>query len=234
MRMRRKKHGQERLDACSEYLYTHQGEPMTSPSLSVFGEEKPVYLEIGAGKGGFAIGMVKPDPNVAYFAMERVADCVVLGAERAKEEGLSGSLRFLIDNADNLTSVFAPASVDAIFLNFSDPWTKKGYAKRRLTHRRYLSVYMSLLKDGGTLRFKTDNVELFDFTLEEIAEVGLTPTKLTRDLHASEWNIGNVVTEYEAAFSSKGIKINMVEVRKPVGFVLPIPEELTKDRKTYK
>ena len=232
MRMRKKKHGEERLSQCSEYLYDHEGEPLSDPSLHVFGNQSPVYLEIGAGKGGFAVGMTKQNPNVAYFAMERVTDCVVLAAERAKKEG-SDRLRFIIDTADNLTKIFAPGSVDAIFLNFSDPWSKKGYAKRRLTHARYLAVYMSLLKDGGILRFKTDNVGLFDFSLEQVAEVGLTLNKMTRDLHASEWNEGNVVTEYEAAFSAQGVKINMLEVVKPEGFSLPVPDDLKADRVTY-
>ncbi len=233
MRMRKKKHGEERLSQCSEYLYNHEGAVLKNPSVEVFGSESPVYLEIGAGKGGFAAGMTRANPDVAYFAMERVTDCVVLAAERAKREG-AGRLRFIIDTADNLTKIFAKGSVDAIFLNFSDPWSKKGYAKRRLTHARYLAVYMELLKDGGKLCFKTDNVGLFDFSLEQIEEVGLPLTKLTRDLHASEWNEGNVVTEYEAAFSAQGVKINMLEVVKPEGFYLPIPDDLKADRVSYR
>ena len=232
MRMRKKKHGEERLLQCEEYLYNHEGAPLSDPSVTVFGSESRVFLEIGAGKGGFAVGMTKQNPDAAYFAMERVTDCVVLAAERAKKEG-SERLRFIIDTADNLTKIFDGGSVDAIFLNFSDPWSKKGYAKRRLTHARYLAVYMHLLKDGGILRFKTDNVGLFDFSLEQVEEVGLTLNKMTRDLHASEWNEGNVVTEYEAAFSSQGVKINMLEVVKPEGFSLPVPDDLKADRITY-
>ena len=232
MRMRKKKHGEERLNQCLEFLYNHEGAPLMNPSKEVFGNESPVYLEIGAGKGGFAVGMTAAHPDVAYFAMEKVTDCVVLAAERAKVAE-RGNLRFIIDTADNLTKIFAPGSVDAIFLNFSDPWSKKGYAKRRLTHARYLAVYMSLLKDGGILRFKTDNVGLFDFSLEQFSEVGLSLSKMTRDLHESEWNEGNVVTEYEAAFSSQGVKINMLEVVKPAGYSLPVPDDLKADRVTY-
>ena len=233
MRMRKKKHGEERLLGCAEYLYNHEGAPLSEPSLAVYGDNMPVYLEIGAGKGGFAVGMTKAHPKVAYFAMERVTDCVVLAAERAKREG-SEHLRFIIETADNLTRIFAPGSVDAIFLNFSDPWSKKGYAKRRLTHARYLAVYMNLLKDGGRLCFKTDNAGLFDFSLEQLNEVGLPLAKLTRDLHSSEWNEGNIVTEYEAAFSAQGVKINMLEVVKPEGFSLPIPDDLKADRVSYR
>ena len=218
--MRKKKHGGERLAACSEFI-TEKPE---------FSEGDKVWLEIGAGKGGFATGMSERNPEVKYFAMERVTDCVVLAAEKAKsyrEEGRLGELKFIIDTADNLNLLFPKNSLDAIFLNFSDPWSKKGYAKRRLTHRRYLSVYFNLLKDGGTLTFKTDNVGLFDFTLEEIEAMGLKPLHLTRDLHASVYMEGNVVTEYEAAFSAEGVKINMVRVEKPLGFLPEVSPELT-------
>ncbi len=218
MRMRKKKHGEERLSQCAEFLYNHEGAPLATPSQEVFGNTSPVYLEIGAGKGGFAVGMIKKHPDCAYFALERVTDCVVLGAERAKSEVREGSLKFMIDSADNLTRVFGESTVDRIFLNFSDPWSKKGYAKRRLTHARYLAVYMQLLKDGGALRFKTDNVGLFDFSLEEIEAMGLTPDVLTRDLHSSKWNEGNIMTEYEKNFSEQGMKINMLRLTKPVGF----------------
>jgi tRNA (guanine-N7-)-methyltransferase len=167
--------------------------------------------------------------------MERVTDCVVIAAERAAStEGGLTNLKFIIDTADNLTRIFGEGTVDAIFLNFSDPWSKKGYAKRRLTHRRYLSVYMNLLRDGGALRFKTDNVGLFDFSLEEIEAMGLVPRIVTRDLHASEYNEGNNRTEYEENFSSQGIKINMLEVRKPEGFICEISPDLAKDRKDFR
>ena len=220
MRMRKKKNGKARLKACEEILFYHEGEPMTSPSVDVFGKNMPVYLEIGAGKGGFARGMVAKNPEVAYFAMERVADCVVLAAEAAKDTGAE-NLRFLIENADRLSEIFASETVDKIFLNFSDPWPKKGYAKRRLTHRRYLATYLSLMREGATLTFKTDNVGLFDFTLIEIEAMGLVPTKLTRDLHNSEYFSENVITEYERNFSEMGVSINMVEIVKPKGYIVP-------------
>ena len=226
MRMRKKKHGEERLLVCGEFI-------TDKPDLQNAGVASPVWLEIGAGKGGFACGMTQKYPTVSYYAMERVTDCVVLAAERAKklsdESGACSNLKFIVDTADNLTKLFDEESVDAIFLNFSDPWSKKGYAKRRLTHRRYLAVYFSLLKDGGTLTFKTDNVGLFDFSLEQIEEVGLKCDVVTRDLHASEWAADNVITEYEANFSSQGVKINMLKVTKPQGFKLDIPEDLSRD-----
>ena len=195
MRMRKKKHAQSRLAACAGRVIA--GAPEYSP-------EDRVFLEIGAGKGGFACETARRNPAVRYFAMERVTDCVVLAAERAEETqkesgGLEG-LRFLIGTADDLALLFAPASVERIYLNFSDPWSKKGYAKRRLTHRRYLALYLALLRDGGRLAFKTDNVDLFDFTLGELAAIGWEPSFVTRDLHASPAAADNVMTEYETAF----------------------------------
>ena len=227
MRMRKKKHGSERLALCSDFI-------TDSPKVD---NASAVWLEIGAGKGGFACGMCEKSPEVTYYAMERVTDCVVLAAERAKrineETGALSNLKFVIDTADNLMRLFPENSIDNIYLNFSDPWSKKGYAKRRLTHRRYLSVYFNLLKDGGALNFKTDNVGLFDFSLEEIEAMGLECEVVTRDLHASEYMKDNVVTEYEANFSSQGIKINMLRVRKPSGFMPRIPDDLSKDAKRY-
>ena len=230
MRMRKKKNAESRLSACEKFLLTPT-EKMTDPSAAFGKDGGRVFLEIGAGKGGFACQMAERNPDVSYIAMERVTDCVVLAAERAAggEHGELTNLRFLIDTADNLMHIFAPGSIDAIFLNFSDPWSKKGYAKRRITHRRYLAVYMNLLKDGGALRFKTDNVGLFDFSLEEIEAMGLTLNAMTRDLHNSPWNEGNIRTEYEESFSAQGYSINMLEIIKPHGFNPEIsPEFLTK------
>lgn len=218
MRMRKKKNSEARLAVCERYLF-NTDEVIDSPASAIGMEGGRVFLEIGAGKGGFACQMAARHNDAAYFAMERVTDCVVIGAERAAsgEYGELNNLRFVIDTADNLLHIFERGSVDAIFLNFSDPWSKKGYAKRRLTHRRYLALYLNLLKDGGTLRFKTDNVGLFDFSLEEIEAMGLVPEIVTRDLHASEWNEGNIMTEYETNFSEQGMKINMLQIKKPVG-----------------
>ena len=234
MRMRKKKNGEARLAACSEMLLGEADFPMSDPASVLGMSGSPVFLEIGAGKGGFACEMARINSNAAYFAMERVTDCVILAAERAKQTlpHRGDNLRFIIDTADNLTQLFEFGTVDRIFLNFSDPWSKKGYAKRRLTHRRYLSVYFNLLKDGGKITFKTDNTGLFDFTLLELHDMGIKPDFVTRDLHNSERAEGNVMTEYETNFSSMGMAINMVEVTKPFGYAPEIPKELARDRYT--
>ena len=230
--MRKKKNSESRLLACEKYLFNTDG-GIIDPNTAMGEGYGKVFLEIGAGKGGFACAMAERHSDTAYYAMERVTDCVVLCAEKANsgEFGELNNLRFLIDTADNLMHIFPKGSIDAIYLNFSDPWSKKGYAKRRLTHRRYLSMYMNLLRDGGYIRFKTDNVGLFDFSLEEIEAMGLTPEIVTRDLHASEWNEGNVMTEYERNFSEQGMAINMLVLKKPQGFNPEIaPEFLSKNR----
>lgn len=226
MRMRRKKNGAARLEACRDLLLDRPEVPIAS-SAATFGREGEIFLEVGAGKGGFACGMAKEHPDAFFYAMERISDCVVLAAEQAKEREKErpDNLRFLIDGADNLPLWFAPGSVSRIYLNFSDPWPKKGYRKRRLTYRRYLVMYFTLLRDGGILRFKTDNVPLFDFSLEEITSLGLTPRIVTRDLHASENVAGNVMTEYERAFTEKGVPICMLEVSKPAGYLPHCEEE---------
>lgn len=235
MRMRKKKNGEARLLACSEILLKKPQSPIAEPTVANDKAFSRVFLEIGAGKGGFACEMSKRNPDACYYAMERVSDCAMLAAEsalRTKSER-ADNLFFIVDSADNLTEYFALGTVDRIFLNFSDPWSKKGYAKRRLTHRRYLALYLNLLREGGTLTFKTDNVGLFDFSLEEISAMGITPDKITRDLHSSEWSEGNVMTEYERAFSSEGININMLSFTKPIGFTCEIPSDFSEKRERY-
>ena len=220
MRMRKKKNGEARLKALSDLLASKPETPIASSRVD-FNTDADIFLEIGAGKGGFAVKMAETNPNAVYYAMERVSDCVVLAAELADRcrENRPDNLRFIVGGADDLLSWFAPASVSRVFLNFSDPWSKKGYRKRRLTYRKYLAMYFTLLKDGGVLRFKTDNEGLFDFSLKEIAAMGLTPRIVTRDLHHSPYNEGNIMTEYETNFSSMGMNIHMLEVEKPVGYV---------------
>ena len=214
MRMRKKKHGAERLAAMSHYLLEKPEAPIENPT-ALFSQEGEVHLEIGCGKGGFACGMAAAHPDVNFIAFERVHDVMVIAteqAERRKEERTCDNLRFVVGDANDLPAWFAPHTLDTVYLNFSDPWPKKKHAKRRLTHRRLLETYFSLLKEGGTLRFKTDNRPLFDFTLEELKVLGVTPDYVTYDLHASPENEGNIRTEYEESFSQKGFSINFLRL----------------------
>ena len=147
--------------------------------------------------------------------MEKISDVACIALEKAKacEADRPDNLRFLIGDARNLSEIFPPHSIDCIYLNFSDPWPKSGYYKRRLTYRAFLELYRTLLIPGGTLRFKTDNVGLFDFSLEEFEAAGLTIEWITRDLHNSDYAEGNVMTEYEKNFSEKGMPIHAALVK---------------------
>ena len=217
--MRKKKHGAERIDACKELLIpapvNEDGAAEQLEPQSHFPSQKPIHLEIGCGKGDFAVGMSAKYPEFNWVAMERVADVACLALEKAKNASDSrpDNLRFMIGDAKNVAEWFPPHSIDCLYLNFSDPWPKKGYAKRRLTHEGFLNLYRSVLREGGLLRLKTDNEGLFDFSLEQFALCGLTVEWQTRDLHHSEKNADNVMTEYERNFSEKGQVIYSAWVR---------------------
>ena len=216
MRMRHKKHGAERIAACSELLIHSEWDSPADPQ-TFFPVSRPLSLEIGGGKGDFAVGMAQKYPNENWIAMERVPDvaCLALEKAMAAKDTRPDNLRFLIGNAQNLASMFLPHSFSTFYLNFSDPWPKKGYAKRRLTHAGFLSLYRQLLIPNGILKLKTDNLGLFEFSLEQFALCGLEIIWQTRDLHASEQAQDNVMTEYERNFTSMGMPIYSVWVRFP-------------------
>ncbi len=217
MRMRKKKHGAERIEACSQLLIRDVAS-LKDGFSGIFPEDKPTHLEIGCGKGNFAVGMAEQYPEVNFVAMERVADVCCIALEKAMKTGddrPADNLRFLIGDARTLQENVLPHSLDCIYLNFSDPWPKSGHAKRRLTHRGFLSIYQTLLKEDGILHLKTDNVGLFDFSLEEFEAIGATVLWQTRDLHHSEKAADNVMTEYEKNFSEKGFAICSAWVKLP-------------------
>ena len=213
MRARKKKHGAERIAACADILIEDTAKLKEDPQ-SFFDTKRPLHLEIGCGKGNFACGMAAMHPDVNFIAMERVADVACLALEKAERcaDTRPDNLRFLIGNAENLTDWLPAHSVECLDLNFRDPGHKARHAKRRLTYRDFLARYREVLKPGGMLRFKTDNVALFVFSLEEFAAMGLRTEHLTRDLHHSPFAEGNVMTEYEKNFSEKGFPIHAVTV----------------------
>ena len=213
MRMRKKKHGAERIEACSDLLL--QNTAICAENIpEIFKRDKnlqnPLWLEIGCGKGDFVCGMAERYPDSDLIALERIPDVAMLAMEKCKARELS-NVRFIIGNVAKLWDIFADRSIDRIYLNFSDPWPKAGHAKRRLTHRDFLGQYKRILKPGGAIFFKTDNRGLFDFSLDEFRECGFRLENLTYDLHSSEYNADNIETEYERNFSAKGFTINRVE-----------------------
>lgn len=207
MRMRKKKHTEDRMLACSEILIT---EPFSMKGKwKERSGGKPIFLEIGCGKGTFVCETAKRNPENFYIAIEKVRDVMVMAMEKSYAAELKNVVFADVD-AEKLEEVFEDGELSGIFLNFSDPWPKKKHAKRRLTYRTFLQQYRKVLCQGGVVCFKTDNRPLFDFSLEEMTECGFTLTDLTYDLHNSEYAKDNVITEYEANFSAKGFSINRV------------------------
>lgn len=179
----------------------------------VFGNSNPVRIEVGMGKGRFIMDMAAANPDINYVGIE-MYDSVLLRAlqkmeEREEQGSRLSNLFFMRMDARELALVFNPGEVDRIYLNFSDPWPKERHAKRRLTSRQFLARYDAILEPSGTLEFKTDNRELFDFSLEEVKEAGWKLLAFTYDLHRDEELCrGNVMTEYEEKFSSMGNPIH--------------------------
>lgn len=173
-------------------------------SLEVFGNDHPVHIEIGMGKGQFIMQLARLHPDINYIGIERYTS-VLLRAIQKMEADPVPNLRFLCIDAQILPEIFAPGEVERIYLNFSDPWPKDRHAKRRLTSSRFMACYRQVLPSDGRIEFKTDNQGLFDFSLEEIPASGFTITAFTRDLHHdASMNEGNIMTEYEEKFSSQG------------------------------
>lgn len=200
MRMRTRSHLEERLASCSNLTLEKYDD-----SAQSFVQGHPLHIEIGCGKGSFITKTALLNPDIRYIAIEKVSNVIVLAMEKAAAVR-TDNLRFMRGNFQYLGETFPDKSVDRIYLNFSDPWPKKGYAKRRLTHGGFLEIYKRLLKDNGEICFKTDNRELFDFSLESFPENGFSLSCVTYDLHNSGFE-GNIMTEYEERFSGQGVPI---------------------------
>ena len=170
----------------------------------VFSNDNPVYLEVGMGKGRFLMDMAVRNPDINYVGIEMYSS-VLLRAVQKMEENPLNNLRFIRMDAREIDETFAEGEVDKIYLNFSDPWPKDRHAKRRLPSRQFLARFDKILKKDGNLEFKTDNRDLFDFAVEEVEPAGWKIDALTYDLHHDDvMNQGNIMTEYEEKFSSKG------------------------------
>ena len=175
----------------------------------VFGNDNPVYIEIGMGKGQFLTEMAARHPDRNYIGIERYSSVLLRAVERLdKLEADSRALeniRFICMDAAQIGEVFEKGEVRGIYLNFSDPWPKKRPARRRLTSREFFVRYDQVLAPEGRVEFKTDNQDLFRFSLEEADEAGWRVLMSTWDLHSDpDMNTGNVMTEYEEKFSAKG------------------------------
>ena len=210
MRMRKKKNLGPRLARCAPVLVSGP-QAYRGRWRELFGSDAPLRLEIGCGKGRFALETARREPGVNLVAVEREEGALVMAAEKAMEAQLP-NLRFLSFDAAQLGDVFAPGEVDLISLNFSDPWPPNRQRKRRLTWRAFLAVYDSILSEDGALFFKTDNQRLFEWSLGEICQYGWLLQNISLDLHQS--GLDNVMTEYEEKFSAQGNRIYRLEARR--------------------
>ena len=178
-----------------------------------FGNDHPLHVEAGTGKGRFIIGMAKANPDINYIGIELFDSVIVTALETVleDEQGVP-NLRLLKVNAKDMLEYFVKGEVDRLYLNFSDPWPKKRHAKRRLTHETFLKFYQEVLPENGEVHFKTDNRGLFEYSLVSISDYGMKLNYVSLDLHANEpeWNI---MTEYEEKFSKKGQPIYRMEAQ---------------------
>ena len=239
MRMKKKKHGSERLQLLSALMVNDINEFYNSKA-EIYENDKPLRIEIGCGKGDFVCGKSIQEPDFNYLAIEKIADVCTLAVENyAEGRGLGtlapnggwqkkngeiyslgevcpfekeelGNVRFMVGDAKEILVNLPESCADAIYVNFCDPWPKKGHTKRRLTYIEFLKTYSRLLKPDGKFYFKTDNRPLFDFSLEEVENSPLKLEYHTFDLHNSEMDAQNIRTEYERNFSAKGFSINML------------------------
>lgn len=208
MRVRNKPWAKELIQKHPEYVVTDP-EVFKGRWQERFNRKQPLHIEVGSGKGRFIVEMAKTHPQNNYIAIELERNVLVSILEKQIEAQLP-NLQILHVNGDSLTNYFAAGEVDLIYLNFSDPWPKTRHAKRRLTHRTFLEVYEAVLSSKGEIHFKTDNRGLFEYSLVSFSEYGMCLKQVWLDLHASDYE-GNIMTEYEEKFSSKGQPIYRLE-----------------------
>ncbi|HPU63643.1 MAG TPA: tRNA (guanosine(46)-N7)-methyltransferase TrmB [Mobilitalea sp.] len=178
---------------------------------SVFGNDNPIHLEIGTGKGKFLTEMALQNPDINYLGIEKYSSVLFRALEKRREVEIN-NLYYLRFDAVYLLDIFAENEIERIYLNFSDPWPKDRHAKRRLTSRNFLNMYDKCLKKDGEVIFKTDNKDLFEFSLNEVKEAVWKLKAITYDLHNSEFAKDNIMTEYEERFVSQGNPIYMMKI----------------------
>ena len=174
----------------------------------IFGNNNPIYLEIGAGMGDFIIQKAMANPDMNYIALEMNTNAFVVCSRKILDKELT-NIRGIIANAEHIEDIFAKDEIDKIYLNFSTPWPKKRHHKRRLSHKRFLDRYKKIITDGAELELKTDNEDFFDASLEYFEDFGMYITKVDRDLDINQ----SVVTEYEDKFRKRSMPIYFVAAK---------------------
>ncbi|MDO7907438.1 tRNA (guanosine(46)-N7)-methyltransferase TrmB [Paenibacillus sp. JX-17] len=184
----------------------------------LFGNDRPIHVEFGMGKGRFISQMSYRNPDVNYIGFDMYDELVRRASEKARDAWSEAELdsppnvKLALGNIEQILDVFEEGEVERIYLNFSDPWPKKKHGRRRLTHPRFLDMYCKLLNDQGQIHFKTDSETLFEFSLNSFADYGLQMTNISLNLHREGINEEHVMTEYEHKFMGKGMNIHRVEV----------------------
>ena len=204
MRMRKKPNLIPRMERCARFLIR---EPSSYRGhwRQLKPDAKEIRLEIGCGKGRFSAETTQRNPDVLYIALERVPDAMVIAMERSMEKGLD-NIFFIDGDAAKLRDYFAPGEVDLLYINFCDPWPGLKHARRRLTHEQFLVLYRGILREGGQIHFKSDNRDLFEWSLFQFPKAGFILSEVTRDLHGQ--GINGVMTDYEEKFYQMGTPIN--------------------------
>ncbi len=201
-----------------EFLQNHE-KAITEPEKrgyklnTAFNNNNPIHVELGCGKGQFIRQTALKNPDINYFGFEKSVKVAYRCAKSVYENDPENYF-VVYSNGDILTEVFEPKSIDRIYLNFSDPWPKPSHYKRRLTHKSFLDVYKNVLVDKGEIHMKTDNNDLFEYSLLQLEEDKWEILMSTRDLQNSEYKQDNVMTEYEEKFVEEGRKINKLIARK--------------------
>ena len=218
MRMRRKKHLEEKLAQCDNLIcFPHVDSDVREAVLTkeyldyaaVFGNDHPVHMEIGCGKGQFVTELAARHPELNFIAVEVNRNVVSMACHKAMEMGLTNVL-FLQGGAELLQKYIPSGSIGRIYLNFSCPYPKATYANRRLTNPKYLEIYQDICAEGAEIYQKTDNMHFFEYSIEQFTAAGYKLKNVSLDLHASDFE-GNIVTEYENRFASMGMPIYRLE-----------------------
>ena len=209
MRLRKKPWG--------EYELENNKNIITSPEKNkgkwkdFFCNENPLHIEIGTGKGNFITTTSLLNKDINYLAIERQTHVIVSALKKGREKGIGGNIGFFVADVKDILNYFESGEISRIYINFCDPWErKKKWAKKRLTHTNFLKLYETLFKDRGEIFFKTDNKNLFEFSLNEFCDRGWQLKNISLDLHNSNMK-NNVKTEYEEKFSNKGMPIYRLE-----------------------
>lgn len=208
MRVRKRKGAQEHLENNPHYVIL-EPEAAKGRWSEVFGNDHPIHIEVGSGKGAFITGMALKKPEINYIGIDIQLSVLSYALDKVLASQ-APNVRLLRVDGSSLTNYFDAGEVDMMYLNFSDPWPKSRHEKRRLTYKSFLDTYKQILPENGEIHFKTDNRGLFEYSLASFSQYGMTLKQVWLDLHASDYP-DNVMTEYEARFAKKGQVIYRLE-----------------------